>query len=264
MTLKRTIGILIGCYVVHAISGCGVTPLKYYPDFPTQKETIRRLALMTDVIIVDESFGDTSRVDMPLSMDIGREILEPFKAGMLQKGYPVDSTIFTSVGLMLGRNRMFKVVETSTERGISSQDLPAGKPPFYLDASLRIDSARRQAVTSVYKSLVLTSVDHEAQHTVIQDAILLGGLTGEATLCVVFVGGYNSSLIRQQTQATTSHRSTVGGVAVRSVSQVSVTLYLIDTKEGELIWSDQATGMEGTIYREKILTLVAKLIDDLP
>src|SRR5437867_4672752 len=141
---KILFAILVSCPLPCMISGCGNTPLKFYPNFLVQKEKISHATIMADVIVVDELIGDTDKVNVHANREIGDSVLDAFARGLTRKRYPVEGTIFTSVGLMLNKKHIYKLEQTAGDRELPAEDLQTGKPPFYLDDRYARDSALMQ------------------------------------------------------------------------------------------------------------------------
>lgn len=264
MIFMRILVFAVVCGLVVAMSGCGSSPLKYFPNFAKEKMPAGRTTLLADVFIVDDIVGDTNKIDVLWNREMGDSILLALSEGLRQKGYPVDRILLTSVGLIVSKGQVFKHVSTFADQHTDEEHLPVGSPPFYVDAEIERDTLTRQSLTSVYRSLIQTSPEAGSERTVIQDAAVLGERSGANTVCIVFVSGFNVSVTQRIKEAESSSSVTVGGVGVQRISRLSVRFYIIDVAGGELLWSDQALVDGGIIYVEKIQHLAADIVDRLP
>jgi hypothetical protein len=219
---------------------------------------------MADVLIIEDVLNDSDKVDVVMNKEMGDSVLETFSTKLHNKGYQIDDMMMTSVGLPSDQRHAYKVITTESDQHIKTEFLPMGVSPFYLHEKFRQDSLLRQSLTSVYKSLVLVSPESEAEHTIIQDAELLGQRSGAKTMFIVLLGGYSAALTNQYNEELSTNNVPGGNVALWHVSQTTVMFYIIDVETGELIWHDNAFVQGGTVNKEKLLRMAETIVDRLP
>lgn len=240
------------------------TPLSRYPNFLNQKLNMKRTLLMADVLVIEDVLNDSNTVNVMMNRAMGDSVLWIFSEKLRQGGYHIDDSIFTSVGLTANQRRSYKVIRTEEDQHISPELLPMAVSPFFLHEKYQQDSLLKQSLTSVYKSLLLTSSESEAEHTIIQDASLLGQRSGVNTLFIVFIGGFNVAPTRQYAEEFSTNNHPSGNVSLEHISQVTAMFYIVDVESGELIWHDRAFVRGGTVHKEKILRMAENIINRLP
>lgn len=248
---------------VAALTGCGSSLLSVYPNLPAHKLTMTSAALLADCVIIDDMIGDTNKIDVVMNKSFGGMILTYFTDKLTAKGYRIDNNILSSVGLLMDRQQVYKLVQSVRTKDTDLEELPAGVPPFYLNDIFQSDSAAAN-LWSTYDALVHSSPREGASTTFVPSAPSVGRQTASETLLIALIGGFSASSSKQANDEFSSDKATVGRVAVKHISQVTVALYILNARTGELLWSDQRVSQGGTIYKEKILNLADKIIDDLP
>ena len=223
-----------------------------------------KAALMGDIFVVDDAFGDTNKVDVVWNRDIGSSFLDILATKLKHKGYAFDRTMLSSVGLMVARNQLFKYAKTFEDQQMPEASLLSGSPPFYLNEELQIDTVAKQSIESIYRSLIQVSMEGGPEHVVIQDAATLGERSGLNYLCVFFIGGFNVPFTQRIKDGQQSYGQTVGGVGIERISRVSIAFYIIDTAAGELIWADHQQITGGIIYLEKLEQLATDIVERRP
>ena len=249
--------------IVVMLSGCGISPESTYPDFSRYKLGMTGCALLADCVIIDDMIGDTNRIDIVANKSLGGLLLTHFTDRLIGKGYHVDNTVLTSVGLVMDQRRVYKLARSVRSEDADLTDLPIGLPPFYLNDVFQ-DSFSETELKSAYNALIKSFPDREGQKIVIPGTVSVGKLAEEPTLMIVFLGGFNVSASKEFNDESASNASTVGQIGMQHISQVTVAFYIVDAKTGELLWSDQHSTKGGTVHKEKIIRLADKIIEDLP
>lgn len=255
--------IIFSCVILH-LSGCTSSPLKYFPNFPAKKLVMNETALMGDVFIVDDISGDTNKVEVTWNREIGDSVLDLIARKLKNKGFVLRRTMLTSVGLMVSRSQVFKVGSTYEDHDTDEEILPSGRPPFYVHEDFQRDTAAKQSLASVYRSLIQASPEGGAEHTVIQDAAMLCESSGVNSICIFFVGGFNVPVTQRIKDEDRSIEVAGGAVGVERVSRVSMAFFIIDATGGELIWADHLQTSGGIVHLEKVERLASGIIDRIP
>ncbi len=220
-------------------------------------------ALLADCIIIDDMIGDTNKIDVVANKSFGGMILNYFTDSLTAKGYHVDNAMLTSVGLMMDRQHLYKLVQSVRTKETDMDDLPIGVPPFYLNDVFRHDSDAAQ-LWSMYDVLIKTSPEEGGDKIFVPASTAVGRQTEAGTLMIIFVSGFSVPSGKQYDPHYYSDRETVGRVGMQHISQVTVAFYIVDAQTGELLWLDKRNMQGGTIYKEKILRLADKIIEELP
>jgi hypothetical protein len=240
------------------------SPVSRFPNFPVQKASLGKAALFADAVLINDSMRDTNLVDMLETRDIARSVLDSLRTGMSGKGYDVASAELASIGLVMKRREVFKVIEMESERELAFEELPSRIPPLYVSAQFLGDEERRKALTGVLKALVVLSPEDRSEHLVIQDANTLGKSLDVSAMMIVMMGGYNMPATKEYNEGAVSTIETVGPVGMRRVSQFTLEFYILDAASGELLWHDRAYHRGGTVNKEQALHFASDLISRLP
>lgn len=214
--------------------------------------------------MIDALLGDTGKVDLIENVSEGKMCLNAFAGKLNEKGYRVDRTLLSSIGLLMNRNQPYKVVRTAEEQFVESDKLFVDTPPFFIHEIYARDSVLLERLSTVYTTLINT-LDHKGESPiVIPEAIEVGKAMGGGTLVIALVGGYNVSITNQIGRETPSSSLTLGKVAVQHVTQLSLMFYMIDASSGQVIWDDRRYIKGGVIHKQKIVSMIESLVAELP
>ena len=214
--------------------------------------------IMSDAIVIEKGRGDIQKVDLIENVGIARMCINDLADELRSKGYNIDRTLVSSIGLILPHNALFRIVRTEAERDLDPEMLSAQPPPFYVSDQLKRDSADVQALERLYYRL-LTTERHAGERLIrIPEAAEVGKRIGGGLVFVVFVRGYEVPLNFQKSEQSNEI------IATAQASEVTVSLFALDSATGDVVWDDRIVKQGGTIYREKILQLLGKLVDNLP
>jgi hypothetical protein len=260
--MKLSFNVILGCTLV-ALMGCGSSPSAMYPNLSARKLSMTSGALLADCTIIDDMIGDTNKIDLIANKSLGSMILTYFTDRLIGKGYHIDNNILTSVGMLMDRQRVYKLVQSVQMKDTDVEDLPIGLPPFYLNDIFRNDSASG-SLWSTYDALIHVSSHEDGSTRFVPSAKGVAKHAEAETLLIILLGGFNVSASKQLNEESASDASTIGRIAIQHISQVTVAFYIVDTRTGELLWFDQRNAQGGTIHKEKILKLADKILDELP
>jgi hypothetical protein len=163
----------------------------------------------------------------------------------------------------MDQRHVYKLAPSVQSEDANLSDLPVGVPPFYLNDVFK-DSFSATELRSAYDALIKSSPEKEGAKILIPGSAAVGKRAEAATLMIVFLGGFNVAASKEFNDESASSASTVGGVGMQHISQVTIAFYIVDAQTGELLWSDQRTSQGGTVHKEKILRLADKIIGELP
>lgn len=224
---NRTFSLGIFLFAI-TMGGCATSPLKYYPDFPKQKQGVAKVTMLEDIIVVEDIAGNIDSVNVDENKVLGNTLLKIFNDELNQKGYLVEKTMLSSIGLTLNPNNQYQVVGAPS----------TGNPPFYIDEAIIQDPDMKQKLTTLFNSLG-TYIKKEGEPSkVIPDAPSLRIGTESDALLVILAGGRKVSLGKQIGQGVLTTMLTLGTVATWQTSTTVMQLYIVDLKSGEVLWSD--------------------------
>ncbi|HEV8537716.1 MAG TPA: hypothetical protein VGR15_02235, partial [Bacteroidota bacterium] len=214
-------------------------------------------------VIIDDMIGDTNKVDVVANKSMGAMVLTYLSDKLIGKGYHVDNTVLTSVGLAMDQERVYKIVRSVGSKDTDVEDLPIGIPPFFLNDLFRDETSGVQ-LRAAYDSLLRISPDEGSEKPVIPFTGMIGKHSEAGTLMIMFLGGFSVAVSKQYNNQPSSDHLTVGAIQMQPISQLTMTFYVVDAGTGELLWTDRHIVRGGTIHKEKILQLADRIIEDLP
>jgi len=245
--------------------GCASSPLSRYPDFVSKKNQSTSGLIMTDAVIVDEIPGDTGKVDLVENSKIARMCLNVLAGRLNEKGYHIDRSLVSSLGLVMNSNDVYKIVENENEKDEDIHSLGVASPPFYINNFIFSDSTVRQQLLTLYIRLLY--IDHKKKYEPaiqIPEAAVIGKRLGGGLIFVLFVTGSNVPLsVRNGTEEANEGMASTK-IAVEQISQVSTLLYILDGETGEVVWDDRVIRQGGIVHQEKLFEMLNKLLDELP
>lgn len=250
--------------LIVVLIGCSSSPLVRYPDFPERKRKFTSTIILSDVIVINALIGDTGSVDLIENQKIAKTCLQLYAGKLNEKGYNVDRTLLSSVGLLVNKNRRYHVVKTAGEQLYEPEELELLTPPLYLHKLFTQDTIRRQLLTVVYSSLLDFEKRKGDENKIIPAAPYLSKSLSGGMLAVVFVGGYNVGATKQYGQYLSPFSLTEEKISVQPISQFSMMFYLIDSSTGEVVWDDKIIMKGGLMHGEKLQRMVEKLCEELP
>lgn len=246
------------------MAGCSTSPLARHPDFIERKKNFPPAIVMTDFIIIDAPAGDTSKVDLVENLSEAKMCLNLFAGNLNERGYRVDRTLISSIGLLMNRNQPYKVVQTVEDQQVAERELSTRNPPFFIHAIYAKDVTLLEKLSTIYTMLINSHERKGESPLMIPEAIEVGKAMGGGTLVIALVGGYNVPITSQIGKETSSQSLTRGIVTTQHVTQLSMAFYMIDASSGLVIWDDRRYVKGGIIHKQKIVDMIESLIVGLP
>ncbi|HUN66890.1 MAG TPA: hypothetical protein VMW43_12415 [Bacteroidota bacterium] len=244
--------------------GCRVSRQTLYPEFVSRKPALGPLTVLTDCMLIQGLRSDTSKIDVPDNKQLAVELLGACRDKLTSRGYTVDRTMLTSVGLLMNQRQPYRVVFTSDDRWVKDKDLPVASAPFYLDKSLAGNGNFQAALASLYANILNVGQRDDTAKLYIPSAAVVGTAVGSGTLVVLLAGGMNVPITKVALQTTRNPDRNEAVVAVDPVSTASVMFYIIDVKSGEVLWEDRVFRTGRSVQHDKISDMLADILDQIP
>lgn len=263
-TMHRHVPVIMLILAIHLLMGCGTSPLARYPDFPLKKSQAASTIVLSDVVIIDELIGDTAKVDIIENTKLSKTCLNMLAGALNDKGYHVDRTLLTSIGLAMKRERVYKIVQTPDDQQRDVELLPSAAPPFFIDQIFRNDSSMQQQLQTLYMRLLNTERKKGQPAITIPEAVSIGRKVGGGLVFVILAGGHNVPVTNQIGKYTQTQSLTFDRVTVQQITQLSVMLFVFDGLTGEILWDDHSVKKGGLIYKEKFVSMLQDILNELP
>ena len=240
---------------------CTASKMSYHADQALIARKGAPVAVLADINLIDDAVEDTLLVDVARDKSYGGLILNHFEERLKEKKYNVGNLALTSVGLLVDRTRIYRLSSTAID---NEGTLPFIRAPFYLNEAIRDDSSIVSGLAETYRTLLTIPVETLSSRRFFPVTDSLGArFQGETLICLI-LGGYivpENARIRERPAAVPYGR---GLESEAKVTQISLTMYILDAKEGSVLWSDQAVSIGGNVNTNKLLHLADELIEGLP
>jgi len=256
--------ILSLCVAAWATSGCHASRLNLFPEFIDLKKNTSTVTLMADMMIVDAIRDDTNKMNVIENKELGDLLLGLCADSLQNKGFTVERSMVTSIGLLMNRNIPYRVVQTVADQATHDEDLPIGAAPFYVHEAVEQDTLFRQHLASVYTALLNSPQKQEGVSTIIPDAIHVGEKFTSGMLMIILLGGTNVSVTKTLGEYAPSPSITQGFVGVQHDTRLSILIYIINPKTGEVVWDDRVYKNGGLIFQDRVFSVVNDMLKDLP
>lgn len=253
------VGILLMCS-----QGCHVSRATVYPEFSQRKGALGSITILSDIMLIQALQGDTSKIDLVQNKDVGVAELGLCAENLREKGYEIQNTVLTSIGLLMNPEQIYKVVMTGDDVNLSNNALPMGYPPFYINPMIRRDTMAEIALGRVFNAVLNAGQRHDTEKTFITAATVLGRHISAKTLLVLLTGGFNVPITKGVMEPTAPQNQGEKAVAMRPRTQLSMLMYFIDATTGEVIWEDRVFKNEGVVHKDRILGMLGDLLEDIP
>src|SRR2546426_783819 len=251
MTAASQSALLAFCLSLGSFSGCGPSQSTLYPAFPEQKKQFASVGIVMDYVLIDGLFGDTNKVDIVENKRVAARLLADCADSLRRKGYPVRTTSLSSMGLLMKRDGSYKVAQTADAR---AEDLQIAHAPFFIDTLFQPDTIL-EYLAHVYSSLINLPEKRPDVSFVIPEAMPIGKRIDCEMIAIFLAGGFNEPVSIGVGKSTVNRSATSGIVGLQSVSQLSMLFFVIDARNGEIIWDDRRSMSGGGLYPAKILAL---------
>ncbi len=256
---------LLAAVVIPLLNGCSSSPLARYPDFPARKQRSASAAILSDFVVINGVVGgNLDMVDVPANQKRAKMCLNFLAGALNDKGYHVDRTMLTSMGLLMNREQQYAVVRTAEEQEVDEDSLPTEPAPFFVSRNCANDTTIRKTLRPVYAQLIQIEKPKGDPLPVISEARPLGQAVGGGMIFVLLVGGYNAGITQQHAVFHSPEHFPMNKVAAKQESQVSIRLYAIDSETGEVVWDDHTRKTGGIVHDQKIIDALKEMVDRFP
>jgi hypothetical protein len=259
---KNNLWIVIICTML--LGGCSGSPLVRYPSFPEKKNQLKSVSLLEEFLMLDAMATDTSLVNLPENKKLARTCLDYFASTMQEKGYVLNNSLLTSVGIIAEKERKYKIIATPSDEELPDYEIPEGFPPFFVSDTFKKDTLHEQLIQTVYRRIVGYEKGKKDTSGYVRSSTFLGKLFGTECFAFLFVGGYNVHASQQSELVINPKSDSYEKVAYERITQLTMRFYLVDSRTGEIIWDDHVSMNGGIIYKEKLIKMARKILERLP
>jgi len=271
----RALSLLI---VLFLATGCAtMTPRSLYPKFFEQKTKISKVEILCDFLLAEDISGNVDMIHVPRSIEKGNMLLGAFSQSFQSKDYQVTRKEIVSMGLGMGLStQVYKVAQTNSDK--KKEDLLETALPAYVNETFVSTPEKRAALEVTLTRLRLYTKISSSSIVEIPEIVALADPNVDALLMVV-MNGRRIPMGKTLGQAFLSATLTMGLVAAAQTSSLQMGMYLLDSKTGEIIWSDNYAVGDGSVisghysgssgeaasFKDKVLKKVAaKMVSKIP
>jgi hypothetical protein len=250
--------------VASLLGGCSSSPLARYPEFPGKKLQSTSALVISDVIVIEALDGDTAKVDLPENVRLAKLCVNMLAGALNDKGYHVDRTRVTSIGLAMHQDRLFRTARTVEDEQQESALLPVAAPPFLIDRLFSDDTLLQQQLQAAYRRLLLTERRKGEPTITIPEAAAVGKRMGGGLVFVLLAGGFNIPVTGQIGRETRNQSRAEEQIAIQKITQLSASLFVLDGETGEVLWDSRSVKRGGVVHPEKFVAMLQDLLLELP
>lgn len=266
----------VSLVLIQFLCGCAPKAAKLFPDFAHQKATLGAVALVADVVVVEDVIGSTEKVYLDDCKELGEVVIATFESALRDKGFAVEKKPLVSVGQVVDPSAEYRILSTWSQHKMDSKQFPILAPPFYVDSTLCHDDGARAAWKSVMHQAWAYAKRDEKPGPPIPEAIELQDELGTHTMFLVQVVGtkipFGKTLGQSILESMGNTGVPVGNTRFRfahhvvDITQFSGTalkVTMIDCRNGEVLWSD-SDYKEKHIKRGRVASMASDLMEHLP
>ena len=265
--------ILVAAIIVTlAVNGCTPEATKLFPDFAGRKGDLGSVALVADVVVVEDVVGSTEKIHLEESKQLGDLVLEEFEQGMIGKGYAIEKKPLLSVGQVVKQDAQYRVLASGQH--LPDDSLPIQAPPFYVDATLSPDEEAEAAWSSLLQDAWIYEKEKGKPAAQLSGVAVVHDKLGTDNMLVVLVVGTKIPFSKQLGQGFLSALMSGGGSAGSGVTfstNVDLTQFsgtackvtMIDARTGDVLWSDNYYE-EKNLKEDRVDDIVGAILKHLP
>lgn len=231
-------------FILGLMSACAVQTVKIYPDFVQQKQKINTMTILCDYYVVDDVKGKVDLVDVPRNLDAAKTAMDALDAQLAAKGYKIVGKEVASMGLYeKSSTTTYKVAaEKSPASKEEVEKLPLAPPPFYVNKSLFDSDEKVRALDTVMVKLSAYTRKAGQPVTTIPEATQIRTGYSEDVILFLFMRGRDVPQGKSILEGTATALLSLGMFSAYHVSYAAASIYMVDTKTGEIIWADGSGG----------------------
>lgn len=265
-----TIAATLAAITLVSGSAIAANPAKLFPDFASQKPKLGSIAMLTDLIVVEDVIGTTEKVYLVDCHHLGEAILGTFADGLGPKGYSFSRKSVVSIGNVLNDKLQYRLLQTWDQHKKDDAQFPVVTPPFYEDSSLSAAGSSRSAWHAVLNGVwAFKKEKGKPAPPLAEIAGLHEAIGTDYALIIVVVGTkvpfgkqLGQGMLSNMTHVSGSHSGSSGTVSVNGgldftqYSGTGIRMAVVDCKTGEVMWADG--DHEGTSLSEDRLEKLSK------
>jgi hypothetical protein len=270
-TLRSTIAALAAGAV--ALTGCAPKTAKLFPELAAEKGELQSIALLADVVVIEDVIGSTEKVYLEECKSLGNVVLARFDAEMRGKGFAVVRKPLVSVGQAAKASTSYRLLSTWSQHSLDSEQFPVVSPPFYRDSTLCPAGAAAEAWADL-----ATFAWHFERKKGRDDAQIavpaaLTDRVGATHALVVLVAGTKippgKQLGQRVLSGLLSFNKTSGNVSVgfspdlTQFSGVAVKTAIVELQTGRVLWADHVYEQK-SVEADLVAGMVATLVGRMP
>lgn len=245
------------------LAGCGSSRLASFPEFPSHKARLGKSVIVADFLLMKASGSDTASVDLAGNKATADTMLRFVQAHLDAKGYNVTNRLLSSVGLLLDSSFTANVSHTS-ELDREGEDAALSiHPPFYLYQALRRDPVLTSLIGALYRKLALPE-ENEAGYPPMAEMVPLGKVFGGGLVFLLLGGGFEVSAGAALSSVRAGRADEQAKIGYHTVTQASLHLFVLDSENGNVLWTDRQISRGGMAYDDKFIRMAELLLEDLP
>ncbi len=246
---RSCFGLLVAVGLLVAPPTHAANPAKLFPDFADQKAKLGPVALVADVVVVEDVLGNVEKVYLDDCRHLGQQVVSTFAAAMGEKGYSIQKRGVVASGEVLDPKGSYHILSTWEQHTQDVGGLPVVHPPFFVDSTIAPNEDAQAAWNAVLNAAWAFEKKKGKPAPVLADAAKLHDLIESDYLFTVIVVGtkipfgkkFGQGMLSGLTHGPVGSAGNVtfsAGIDFTQYSGTGIKVAMIDCRSGEVLWSD--------------------------
>jgi len=230
--------VLFCCLMI--LSSCAVKRVDIYPEFMDQKQRVNGVAMLCDYFVVDDIKGKVDLVDVPRNINAAKGAMDALDIQLKYKGYNTVCKEVVSMGLYAkDKEKSYKIAkDKSPTSNEEFEALPEILPPFFVNKTFCDTEEKSMIMSQVIEKLSTYTRNKGEPMGEIPEAKQIQTGYNEDVILFLLIKGTDVPVGKSIGQAVATAILTLGFLSMAQVSSTTVSLYMVETSTGKIIWSD--------------------------
>lgn len=231
--------LVLPCFLF--LSACATSPHTLYPDFKEQKNNLGNLLVVLDIAYLHDIDGDKDAFVIGENKELAQTIIKKLKEHLEHNGFTVEDTIVAGAGIGLSSNQ--KEIDFLLQEEYSDDETgKLAKAPFYLDKVLSGTETHAmttdvELLSAIYHSAGAQNDEAGTASVMLEIPPFISELSEAEHVVFVHVLARDVGFMKAMGQGMIT--GLLFGFSVMDVPYVNGTYAVLNTKTGEVIWSDR-------------------------
>ena len=249
----RVVGMMLLVITTAPTRASAKSPDKFFPTFASHKDSLGVIAMVGDVVVVEDVIGNVEKVYVDDCRQVGEALLDRFSKAMTEKGYHIERRPLLSIGQTLSNEKKYRHLSNWKQQHSKDDDaFPAGLAPLYVDSTQSSDESHRNAWGGLFRRTVALKLGDAPLKPFPEAMTLRDSIAHDYVLVVTLVSNripqgksFMHSMLNPLPNTFTSLSAVDpcdanynDGVIMNPISSSLCRIAIIDCRSGEAAWAD--------------------------